>query len=49
MMENRMNQIKFSNSSPDKMDSLKYQDPNTVVPYNKKDLPLEGVNSTNTV
>ena len=46
MIINIMDQLKFSNSSPDGMDSPKAQQPNTTVPDNKQSRPLEGGNST---
>ena len=34
--------VQNHNSSSDKMDSPKYQNPETMVPAKNKDLPLEG-------
>ena len=42
MIASMMDQIKILKSSPDKKDSPKAQDPNTVVPDNNKSPPLEG-------
>ena len=46
MTASMMDHIKISKSSPDKKDSTKAQYPTTVVPANKKDLPLEGEHYT---
>ena len=46
MIASMMGQIKISKSSLDKKDSPKQQDTTTLVPDNKKALPLEGGNST---
>ena len=40
MIASMMDQIKMSNSSPDKKDFPKSQDPNTAVPDNMKTPPL---------
>ena len=49
MIKNIMDKNQNSNYSPDNMDSPKAQDSTTVVPANKKALPLEGGNSTKMV
>ena len=44
MIASMMDHIKISKSSPDKKDLPKAQDPTTLLPYNKRDPPLEGEN-----
>ena len=44
MAENMVVKIQIPNSFPYNMDSIKAQDPTTIIPENKKDTPLEGVN-----
>ena len=46
MMGDMMDQIEFSQSSPDNKDSPKLQDHAAVAPYKNKDPPLEGVHYT---
>ena len=46
MIEKVMDQIKISNSSPNKMDLQKAQDPTNLVSANNKSPPLECGNST---
>ena len=46
MIISMMDKIKILKTSPDKKDPPKDQYYTTLVPANKRDLPLEGVNST---
>ena len=43
---NKSNQINTMSSSPTQKDTLIPQDPTTAVPYNRRDTPLEGGDST---
>ena len=49
LIKNMMDRIQIYNSSPDKIDSPKYQDRTTAVPDNKKAPPFEGGNYTKRV